>query len=275
MAERATLVFAGSQPKRSITSEYFNGNAIASGSGSTRSKSREINNAIDELDFNFEPTGRQLSRTLPSPEYFQSYEPSANNDPFDFDFLDEMDQENQPPTSIPSDKGKARQTSVPTSHLSTTMQDDPGSDDYGMDDSNDFDPAFLEECAKIERDAISKTSAVHSPSSIPVSTSVSGSSASVSMPSAPKISLPSTNAVSRIANVIEIDDSDDEVLEPDDKENEPVATRHVRRRTNAAVADTGPSQSQNHRYQNVRKKTGQPIILAINPDDIIDLSDSD
>lgn len=259
-AEQATLVFAGSQSKNT-TSAYFNGNAIASGSSTTRLRSQEINTAVDELDFNFEPTGRQLSRILPSPDYFN------DEDPFDFDLLDEMDQENQPPVS--TDKGKGRQDPSSVPKASTTVHDDASSDDYGMDDLDDLDPSFLEECDKIEKSVITKTGSAHPSSSTTVS-SIPTTNSSIYVPPPPNAVR--SSGIPRIVDVIEIDDSDDEIFEADDKENAPVATRHVRRRTDP---DTQPSQSQNHGSQNTRKKTGQPVVLATNPDDIIDLSDSD
>lgn len=90
IAERSTLVYAGTSQSRSATSSHF-----ASSGHNSRSSTLEVNK-VEHLDFNMRPTGRQLSRTLPSP----SPEPPTPNQgaqlepsPFDFDFLDEMDEQ--------------------------------------------------------------------------------------------------------------------------------------------------------------------------------------
>ncbi|KAH9481602.1 RecQ-mediated genome instability protein 1 [Psilocybe cubensis] len=258
-AERATLVFAGSQSSKSTTSEYFNGNSVASGSNIAKLRSQEINNTVQNLDFNLEPTGRQLSHTLPSPDYF------SDVDQFDFDLLDDVDRENQQPISTNKEMESHGPSSVPQDR---DIQD-ASSDDYGMDDLTAIDTSFLEACDKIEKDAITKTGFAHPSSSTNVPFN---SNPCTSLVSPPLSTVASSGGASRIVDVIEINDSDEDVLEADDKENAPVATRHVRRRTDT---NSRPSRSQSHRSQNTLKKPGQPIVLATNPDDIIDISDSD
>ena len=89
-----------------------------------------------------------------------------------------------------------------------------------------------------------------------------------------KSSQPQANCSSSVAvasrDVITIEDDEDE---GDDKENFPVPTRHVRRRTEDGVGEfsgSGPGGSQRARQPN------RPIVLAKTVSAIIDLSgDSD
>ncbi|KDR78871.1 hypothetical protein GALMADRAFT_137857 [Galerina marginata CBS 339.88] len=297
-AERATLTFAGSQKKG--TSSYFNGNAAASGSGSSRRPKDDINTAVENLDFNFEPTGGQMRRT------FLHSSPAGSPtqaDPFDFDFLDEVGQENKrPPPQAAINKGKGRaDVSMGGSSLQPPHRiGDDASSDYGMDDDKDFaNPNFLEDLDKLEKAALQTA---HPPSSGSGSGSVSGSHGSSLLSSSsvaltdknsvivksrpPAVMPPSTHAPRSTVHhdeIIEIDDSDDDmILEADDKENEPVATRHVRRRTEDDGNEAGVSSRSSTFASQIRskppmlsQKTGRPIVLATNADDIIDLSDSD
>ena len=249
-AERATLVYAGSQAQ-TVTSPYFERSA-ASGSS--------------KLDFHLDPTGRQAKQTLPDPG------PSSHPGDFDFELFDDMDQENAPPAKIDKGKGRADASNSSSKTLSSALGDD-NSSDYGMDDSNDFaDPAFLEDLAKVEKAALSSGGSVPSShvSSDPVQ--------------APIGALPARSSPASVkappSEVIEIDDSDDEMLGNDDKENEPVATRHVRRRTedaeNPFLSSPGqPSTILSQKRMPMSQKTGKPVILAKKQSDIIDLSESD
>ncbi|KAF8907305.1 hypothetical protein CPB84DRAFT_300216 [Gymnopilus junonius] len=243
-AERATLVYAGSHSK-STTSPYFGNRATASWSKSPKSQN---------LDFNFEPTSGQARRTLPATSTERPAEQS-----FDFDFLDEMDQENHAPQI---DKGKRR------------ADDEDGSSDYGMNDSNDFaDPSFLEDLDKVEKAALSSGGSI--PSSHFSSDPSHGAAISLLAKSSP------SSAQVPPSEIIEIGDSDDEMLGNDDKENKPVAARHVRRRTEdnenpfLTNSNSRPSTPSSQSRLPMSQKTGKPVILAKKPSDIIDLSDSD
>ena len=275
VAERATLLYAGASQSNSATSS-----CLGSGSGHTlRSSAFEVNKVVEHLDFNMKPTGRQLSRTLPSP----SPEPPATNQhtrlepsPFDFDFFDEAGGNQRPGIQPPknNDKGKGPMQ-IDHSTKNPVHRGGDSSDEYGfMDDENDFaNASFLGDLDRVEKAALE---ASYSSVSVPRSSSMSGSGAASSSLASSYIMVdkgkgttkstgePATQA----SDVIEIDDSDEEMLEADDKENKPVPTRHVRRRTEDGIAGPAfPSQ------QRTSQKSKRPVVLASNPEDIIDLSD--
>jgi RecQ-mediated genome instability protein 1 len=230
------------------------------------------------------PTGRQLSRTLPSP----SPEPPANNQhtrlepsPFDFNFLDEAGANQRPSIQPPKNNYKGK-GSMQVDHPTKTPVHRGGdsSDEYGfMDDENDFaDASFLGDLDRVEKAALE---ASYSSLSVPRSSSMSGSggvssslaSSYVMVDKGKGTTKPTGEQAIHASDVIEIDDSDEEMLEADDKENQPVPTRHVRRRTEDGIAGpafTLPSQPQSQRMS---QKSKRPVVLATNPEDIIDLSD--
>ena len=184
---------------------------------------------------------------------------------FDFDLLDEIDpDENQPPlkqqtqqkkassfaTLPPSRDLKGKGRAKPSSG-SLLKVDDASSDDYGMMgiDDNDFaDADFLANLSRVEKEALTSGGDVNE-SQVSNATGVDSSlmsmggssgsfvvvegdkkSSSSRSGSAPIPFSSSSKATERL-EIIEIDSSDDEMLDTGDKENEPVATRHVKRRT--------------------------------------------
>jgi RecQ-mediated genome instability protein 1 len=132
------------------------------------------------------------------------------------------------------------------------------SDEFG-DDSMDLDPEFLAGLDTVEREAYSRTekmvTAPSAMSSRPGSLALGGRSQSSALGGRPATSRNAGPAI----DVITIEDDED------DKENFPVPTRHVRRRTD----DGGGPPSQRARDD------GRPIILARAASDVIELSDSD
>ena len=357
-AERNTLTSAATS-QSNATSSHFN---------KTNSKRDldDVNMDVEDLDFTFSPTTRQLSRSYrPSPStsvdvplQLQLQERRKDRS-FNFDLLDEIDQdENQPPPPGPQQghssataaaapppqrdlksKGRAEPFSVGQQcqkrSLSLSKIDDPSSDDYGMMgmDDNDFaDAEFLEKLDRVEMEALSGGGGTNKshvattggvslvglpPLSVSGSGSIGGSSGSgsgsgsyvlvdgdkqtSSSASAPVVS--SSLSSTKHADIIEIDstDEDEEMLGTDDKENEPVATRHVRRRTEdldegvgergrglfasqewnpplAGGSRTRSSRLGGHQNQSqiqTRSQGLKPRVLAISPADVIDLSDSD
>ena len=225
-------------------------------------------------------------------------------------------------------KGRAEPCSSfvdqPTKSLSKI--DDASSDDYGMMgiDDNDFaDVEFLENLDRVEMEALgsgdtngayvsSTAGGVGLPSSSVSMGGPSGSgssyvfvdgdkktssSASVAAPIISSSS--STKPIERL-EIIEIgsSDEDDEMLGTDEKENEPVATRHVKRRTedldegvkergrglfasqawnpvlSGGARKTGSSQNQNQNRSQNGSQGLKSRVLAMNAE-VIDLSDSD
>ncbi|KAF9525640.1 hypothetical protein CPB83DRAFT_795942, partial [Crepidotus variabilis] len=222
----------GAIDTKSSPSYYFNGGA---------SSSRPAEN----VGLSVAPTTRQQSLNLPSPAPFSS----AKNGSFDFDLLDEFEHdENAPPKTSSSDKGKGRAISAPTAnHMRPPTPVNDASSDYGMDDDAFLDPNFLENLDKIEKEAMEK---------------VSKSKASAEQAS----SKPSSS--SKTAEVIELDSSEDE-----DKENTFVPMRHVRQRTEDKIA-AGSLRGRSP-PASVRQSQKKKVVTAINLDDVIDLSDSD
>lgn len=259
---------------------------------------------------------------------------------FDFGLLDEIDpDQNQPPAPVhqkPSSvglppsrdlkgKGRAEPYSPFVNHSKESLSkiDDASSDDYGMMgiDDNDFaDAEFLENLDRVEMEALSGGDAngAHAPSA---TESVGLPSSSVNMGASfgsfvlvdgdKKTSAPAFASITSSSSskkpieqleIIEIgsSDEDDEMLGTDDKENEAVATRHVKRRTedlDEGVTERGrgllasqgwnPIQSggsarrtglRSHgRNQNRNQNGSQGLksqVLATSVD-VIDLSDSD
>lgn len=157
------------------------------------------------------------------------------DDSFDFDFFDELE------------NGVGQ---LPTQSKGKEVAQHPPSDDFDFGDMDDQfdDPSFLQELAKVEKATVSKLSSSQPLQSRPA-------------PHPPKV-----------VEVIDLTDSEsDDNMEADDKENEPVATRHVRRRVtseddfeiSSPVRSQKPSASQGN-YGRV--KNTQPV-------EVIDLSD--
>ncbi|KAF8183962.1 hypothetical protein BJ912DRAFT_975749 [Pholiota molesta] len=214
-------------------SAYFD--ASAGSNSRTASSSKQAN----DLDFTFAVTS-------------QTQHAGAKDASFDFDFLDELDDENLPPRV---DKGKAPEH------------------DYGMDDIDFGDADFWDNVDKVIEKAVADGDAPmapvhHPPSSASASASGSGVSSSYvrldKKMTAGKSDRSSAPAPTQALDVIEINDSDEDMYEAEDKENQPVPTRRVRQRMD--VNREGPALSQ---------RTGRPVILAKSPEDVIDLSDSD
>jgi RecQ-mediated genome instability protein 1 len=138
--------------------------------------------------------------------------------------------------------------------------------DFFEDDSMDFDPKFLEGLDTVEKEAYDRI--VVPPSSALVSNSESSDKSCSST-----AALPSTGrSVNQAIDVITIDEDDSGDAE--DKENVPVPTRHVRRRTEDDVRGDGLGTRALSGSQRARNP-GRPIILAKTASAVIDLSDSD
>ena len=308
---------------------------------------------IENLDFNFSPTTRQLTRLhRPSPSTSVDIPLSVQisqrrqDKSFDFDLLDEIDpDENQPPPRaqqkpssiavLPTSrdlkgKGRAEPCSSANRHQGSLSKiDDASSDDYGMMgiDDNDFaDADFLANLNRVEMEALSggggdTNGSQHVPDAggVGLPMSIGGSSGSFvvvegdkksSSSSSASASAPITSSSSSSSSkpaghreIIEIgsSDEDEDMLSTDDKENEPVATRHVKRRTEdldegvrergrglvtsqripgiGGAIKIGPPGFKRSLSQNQKRnqKGGQGLksrVLAMSSD-VIDLSDSD
>ena len=343
-AERNTPTYAAAS-RNNTTSSHFNKNHRKCGLDGVGPD--DINMDVENLDFNFSPTTRQLTRLYrPSPSTSvdiplkAQIEQRRQDNSFDFDLLDEIDpDENRPPplaqqkpsnaALAPRDlKGKGR--AEPCSSLinqrpgSRSKIDDVGSDDYGMMgiDDNDFaDVEFLQNLDRVEMEALSSggdTNGSQVPNaggvSLPSSSMIMGGSSgsfvvvegdkktsSSSSGSVPVTSSSSSSSSKPTEHpeIIEIgsSDEDDEMLGADDKENEPVATRHVKRRTEdldegmrergrglVAASQLNPgsggarktgglgSQSQN-KNRNQKGNQGLKSRALVMSSDVIDLSD--
>ena len=259
---------------------------------------------------------------------------------FDFDLLDEIvpDENQPPPLAQQTQQKKPSFTTLPPSHDlkgkgrakpssgSLLKVDDASSDDYGMMgiDDNDFaDADFLANLSRVEKEALSSgkdtnESQVSNAGGVDSSfMSMGGSSGSFIVVDGEKNSgsgsgsgsgpgpapIPSSSSSLKAAEqleIIEIGSSDDEMLGTDDKENEPVATRHVKRRTEdldagarergrglvasqgwnpgigGATRKTGglgtQSQNQNRSQKGNQSLKSRALVMS---SDVIDLSDSD
>ena len=316
--ERNTFTYSATS--QNTTSSHFNKN-------NRKCDPDNINVGVGKLDFNLSPTTRQLAR-LHGPSASTSIDiplsvqktQQRQDKSFDFDLLDEINpDENQPPpltqthqkpSSIaalpPSRDLKGKGRAQPCSGLLSKKVDDTSSDDYGMMgiDDNDFaDADFLENLSRVEMEALSSGGGdANEPNAGGLSPSFMGigdSSGSFVVVEGDKktSSLPSSKPTEHL-EVIEIGSSDDE-MGTDDKENEPVATRHVRRRTedlDAGVRERGrglvasqgwnpgsggarktggsETQSQNQN-QNQKGSQGLKSRAFVMSSDVIDLSDSD
>ena len=326
VAEQHTLAYAGTSQKNTTSSHYFDKN-------NSKRDPDDVNMDVENLDVNFSPTTRQLTRLYrPSPstsvDIPLSVQTQRRQDKsFDFDLLDEIEidqEENRPPLPgqrpspaalLPSRdlKGKGRAEPFPPfqHRKSLSKIDDASSDDYGMMgiDENDFaDAEFLERLDKVEMEALLGGGEANAPSAGGVGlTTLSSSSAlpSGSMEasfgsrsgssfvlvdsdkqtsSSASVSAPITSSKKPIEGIeiIEIDsDEGEEVLDTDDKENEPVATRHVKRRTEdldegvrergrALFASQGWNPLLSSSLTQNKSQGLKPQLL-----DVIDLSDSD
>ncbi|KAF9560485.1 hypothetical protein CPC08DRAFT_636483 [Agrocybe pediades] len=250
-AERATLIGAASL---STTSSYFNGNTKPSGSNSS------ANVTVQNLDFNFVPTLGQLRRTLPSP-------PPPVDQSFDFNLFDDIDQENQPPSMV-VDKGKGRVEDVETNTFPHAAEN-ASSDEYDLGDDDFANATYIEDIDKVEKAALQRGASVGVANNLPSSgsTTVWGTNNTSSQSTAHIVSSstaikPTTKgrpAPPVVADVIEIDDSDDEMLGAEDKENAPVPTRHIRRKIDTTTQN--------------RTQRNRPVVRKTDPEEIIDLSD--
>lgn len=210
------------------------------------------------MGLNLPPTIRQTAPNLPSPPTQEPDEAS-----FDFELLDELD-ENQPPSKpiANSNKGKGRAADAMTTKTKAELSDEfPSSDDYGIDNMNDD---FWRELDEAEASA--DRSSLCAPATTSSSSSGLGSSWSAVERKTGGVATRDTLALSAPLEVISID-SDDDLMSTEDKENVPVPTRHVRRRTEDDWEGFGGGPSQ--------RRDRRPVILATNPDDILDLTDSE
>lgn len=326
-AERNTPTnTAASQNTTTTSSSHFNNYSKSDPDNVDR---YDPNMDVENLDFNFSPTTRQSTRLyrppsastsldIPLSEQIQQREDKS----FDFDLLDEIDpDENQPPqpkkpssfaTLPPSHDLKGKGRAQPSPGLLSKV-DDASSDDYGMMgiDDNDFaDAEFLANLSRVEKEALTSVgdankSQVSTSGNVDSSfMSMGGSSGSFvvvdgdkktsSFGSAPITSSSSSTKITDQLEIIEIGSSDDE-MGTDDKENEPVATRHVKRRTEdldagAKERGRGLVASQGWNPDGAARKTGglgtqtqnqnrtqkglksRALVLS---SDVIDLSDSD
>ena len=155
-----------------------------------------------------------------------------------------------------AEQGKGKGKEKPTSYSAEDL------DDF-EDDSMDFDPKFLEGLDTIEKEAYNRMTAPPPSSALP-STSGSSNNSTMALPSTGKSTI-------QAIEVITIEDDEDGDAE--DKENVPVPTRHVRRRTgddgSGGLGTRVLSGSQRSR------DPGRPTILAKTASAVIDLSDSD
>ncbi|KAF9485165.1 hypothetical protein BDN70DRAFT_796385 [Pholiota conissans] len=265
--DKATAI---SQNNKITKSAYFDENTGSSSKMASSSKQ------MQDFDFTFTSTIRQSARTLPSPSPELSLEPKhpGPKDEFDFDFLDELGaNENQPPSYV--NKGKAPEHGAQSTGSSHPPANnfDPGSDDYGMDDIGFVDADFWDRVDQVVEKANAERSNSLPVNHPPSSASASGSGTSSSYVKVDKQptkkstqsrGTPNPPPPTRILGVIEIDDSDEEMGEADDKENQPVPTRHVRQRMDNSRQTPALSQ-----------RTGRPVVLASKPEDVINLTDSD
>jgi len=212
------------------------------------------------MGLNLQPTIRQTAPNLPSPPTQEPDEAS-----FDFELLDELD-ENQPPSKpiANSNKGKGRATDATTTKTRAELSDEfPSSDDYGIGDMNDD---FWRELDEAEASA--DRSSFCAPATTSSSSSGLGSSwSAVGRKTGGVTTRDMPLALSAPLEVITID-SDDDPMSAEDKENVPVPTRHVRRRTEddwEGFSGGGLTQ----------RRDGRPVVLATNPNDILVLTDSE
>ena len=342
-AERNTPTHAAASQNNTTSSHFNKNNSKCDPDGVDPD---DVNMDVENLDFNFSPTTRQLTRLYrPSPSTSVDLplrvqvEQRRQDNSFDFDLLDEIDpDENRPPPPAqqrpsnaalaPRDlKGKGRAepcSSINQRPGSRSKIDDAGSDDYGMMgiDDNDFaNVEFLQNLDRVEMEALSSGGDTNG-SQVPNAGGVGLSSSLMSMggssgsfvvvegdkktSSSSSGSVPVTSSSSSSSSkptehpeIIEIgsSDEDDEMLGADDKENEPVATRHVKRRTEdldegvkergrglVAASQWNPgsggarktgglgSQSQN-KNRNQKGSQGLKSRALVMSSDVIDLSD--
>jgi hypothetical protein len=158
---------------------------------------------------------------------------------FDFDLLNEVDDnENAPPRSS-NDKGKGRAVDQHSPHLLD------GSSDYEIDEEDMFaDDNFWEVLDRVEKEALDGELSNTQPKSKGVGSNT----------------LP-TSSLASVHDVIELDNDSDEA----DKENAFVPMRHVRRRKEDLARGRSP----------VRQPTGKNKAGVIDFSNVIDISDSD
>jgi RecQ-mediated genome instability protein 1 len=208
------------------------------------------------MGLNLQPTIRQTAPNLPSPPTQEPDEAS-----FDFELLDALD-ENQPHSTpiVNSNKGKGRAADATTTKTGAELSEEfPSSDDYGIDNMNDDFWRELDEAeASADRSAPATTFS---------SSSGLGSSWSAVGRKTGGVATRDTPALSAPLEVITID-SDDDLTSAEDKENVPVPTRHVRRRTEDGWEGLGGGGL-------TQRREGRPVVLATNPDDILVLTDSE
>jgi hypothetical protein len=182
-------------------------------------------------------------------------------DSFDFDFLDQIDtDENMPSPRQSTYKGKERS-------LEKRILNDDGSD-YGMDDENDFvDANFLASLDKVEKDALEGKTF----SDTQLSKFDGGKEES-----SPSPTLSSEHATSSFAVKKEIIEIDDDSEEDPDKENAFVPMRHVRRRTeDHREIPRGRSPATSPKWVVSQVSTQRKAKGRVAPDNVIAISDSD
>jgi RecQ-mediated genome instability protein 1 len=154
-------------------------------------------------------------------------------------------------------KGKEKERSI--------AQDD--SDGFG-DDGMDFDAELLRGLDMIEKEAYANAARMEMiPSPPSAIASISGSSSCSGIGKPQSFAVPTTRSTAQAVEVITIED-DNENGNAEDKENVPVPTRHVRRRTDNNDQDG----SAGLRRQKARE-TGKPTLSITSASSIIDLSD--
>ena len=209
-----------------------------------------------DIDLLLSPKRREIQKTF----LITSPPPSAGPEGEDFwasDNVGPVSDNARVSNNNQIEKGKGKEKEKVTNY---------GEDlDFFEDDSMDFDPKFLEGLDTIEKEAYNRITAPPSSALLSISRSSDKSCSSA-------VALPSMG-ISAIQTTEVITIEDDEDGDADDKENVPVPTRHVRRRTEAdgrgglgARALSGSQRS---------RDPARPTILAKTASAVIDLSDSD
>lgn len=291
---------ASQSSKTSTTSSYFNTKTTNSGATSSKSgrskeeRDKAIALALQSIDC--PPTTRQLVPSTASSSQRSAtlvndapHDHEDQRDPsFDFDLLDQFENdENEPPASSSSlAKGKGSSSLQPAFESASTKnvcEERGGSPDYFMSDDDRLDPAVWDKLDEMETAGSGmpqNTAKTPDPSHNGAAAGGTGPSSGVRR----------AGALSKQRSVIEIEDSDEdkgeEMLEADDKENEPVQARSVRRRVDRDVDEVeilGPPVPMSQRIGSQRtasqrtasQRTGRPAARSQNPVDVISLSDSD
>lgn len=246
-------------------SPYFS-NTRASKSGAQSTGTLPDNGlGTTEIDLVLSPKRREVRRPFiiasppsPGPEDFWGNEDERPMNRGDAKKGAQLSNDKQDEQGKGKGKGKGKERA--------TNYRPESSDDF-EDDSVDFDPKFLEVLDTAEKEAYDRIMVPPSSSALP---STSGSSDKSRSSTATQLS--TSRSVTQAIEVITIEDEDDNG-DAEDKENVPVPTRHVRRRTDedgrGRLSARVLSGSQRAR------DPGRPTILAKTASAVIDLSDSD